>query len=286
MSPDGKGGAGGRFKKAVNHALERTTGHQITRVRVEPTRRHRVNRLVTRPTFIIAPVRSGSTLLRVILDSHSEICAPHELHLRTMHVRVTEYGQRAVEQIGLDERALEHLLWDRVLHRELAASGKKIIVEKTPNTVFGWDRLQEAWPRARFIFLLRHPASIADALGRVRDGAANKTFDESEVVERIREYTEQVEQARSNLPGLTVKYEELVKEPERVVSGICRFLEVEWEPAMLDYGAFRHGPYVPRLGDWGPKIRSGHIDSDIVVPADDQVPEALRPISAAWDYLS
>jgi LPS sulfotransferase NodH len=277
---------GERMKRAVNRALRQTTGHQLTRAPDVAKPGKRVDRLVPRPTFILAPVRSGSTLLRVILDSHSQICAPHELHLRTVHVRVTEYGQRAMQEIGLDPQSLEHLLWDRILHRELTASGKRLIVEKTPNTAFGWGRLQEAWPKARFIFLLRHPAAIADALWRVRETGPNKQANMTEIIERVREYTHQVDQARASLPGLTVKYEELVAEPARVVAGVCEFLDVPWEPSMLDYGSYKHGPFVPRLGDWGPKIRSGQISSDIVLPSDEDVPPPLEDISRSWGYLT
>ena len=78
----------------------------------------------------------------MILNSHSKICAPHELHLRTLQVTITEqHGKESMQYLGLDEHSLEHLLWDRVLHRELEASGKQLIVDKTPNTVFSYERL-------------------------------------------------------------------------------------------------------------------------------------------------
>ena len=112
--------------------------------------------------FVICTLRSGSTLLRVLLDSHSQIRSPHELHLRYVSVHFDQkWSERSMKELGLDTRAAEYLLWDRLLHRELTASGKSIIADKTPNNVFIVDRLREAWPDARFIFLLRHPGAIA-----------------------------------------------------------------------------------------------------------------------------
>ncbi|MFC7591929.1 sulfotransferase [Nonomuraea antimicrobica] len=51
-------------------------------------------RLVKSPVFVISPVRSGSTLLRMLLNSHSRIRAPHELHLRTIGVELTPASPR------------------------------------------------------------------------------------------------------------------------------------------------------------------------------------------------
>ena len=49
-----------------------------------------------------------------------------------------------MKEMGLDEERLEYLLWDRVLHRELAGSGKPRLVTKTPNDVFIADRIKTA----------------------------------------------------------------------------------------------------------------------------------------------
>jgi hypothetical protein len=281
-----------RVKRAVNLVLTKTTGYQLTRAAnadlgsLSPALkpgvvRKRVNRQVERPTFIITSVRSGSTLLRVILNSHSQICAPHELHLGTVHVSIGQsYGKESMRQIGLNEQSLEHLLWDRILQRELAASGKRLIVDKTPQAVFHYERLTQAWPKARFIFLLRHPAAIADSLFRLRKDPVM-----ADVQARVLQYVDQIELARAALTGLTVRYEDLVAEPERVSRELCAFLEVPWERSMLDYGSFDHGGFKPRMGDWSEKIKSGQIDNDIVLPTADEVPEELRDACRRWGYL-
>ena len=71
------------WKDPVNGALRRTgyqlrkAGHRRRRVRLQPG-----DRLLEPPVFVMCTLRSGSTLLRVLLDSHSQIHCPHELHLR------------------------------------------------------------------------------------------------------------------------------------------------------------------------------------------------------------
>ncbi|MGI5290957.1 sulfotransferase [Nonomuraea polychroma] len=45
-----------------------------------------VDRLLTAPVFVISPVRCGSTLLRSMLNAHSDLHAPHELRVRRLSV--------------------------------------------------------------------------------------------------------------------------------------------------------------------------------------------------------
>lgn len=238
------------------------------------------HRLVPDPVFVISSVRSGSTLLRVLLNSHPQIRAPHEMHLRTLAVDLTKpYTKKAMTELGLDQRELEYLLWDRILHRELVRSGKRIIVDKTPGNAGFWERLHEGWPKARYIFLLRHPASMVSSLINNRPDR-----DLEATVREVRMYVEAVESARNGLDGLTVRYEELTERPEEVTRQICAYLGVRWTSKMLDYRKGDHGPFVPFIGDWSENIKSGKIQKARALPEPQDVPAALRDITRAWGY--
>jgi hypothetical protein len=220
----------------------------------------------------------------VLLDSHSQIHAPHELHLRYVSVKFdAKWSERSMAELGLDTKGAEYLLWDRLLHRELAGSGKRMIVDKTPNNVFIVDRLRECWPDARFIFLLRHPAAIARSRQAVRGENAG---DDEKNADLIRRYCEALEQARQAYDGHTVRYEDLTADPERITRGICEFLGVPWEAGMLEYGRFDHGRYKAGLGDWADKIKTGQIQPPEPPPPPEDIPPALREVSAKWGYLA
>jgi hypothetical protein len=271
------------WKEAVNAALWRTTGLQLTRARVrgavagEP-RTRRGDRLLERPTFILSSVRSGSTLLRVLLNSHSQLHAPHEMHIRDLQVRFkTRRVRKAVNELGLNRWHLQYLLWDRLLHREVAQHGKRYLVNKTPTDVFIAQRIAECWPDARFIFLLRHPAAIA----RSRANARPQDTEERNV-QMVRRYADALDRARAAYPGLVVRYEDVTADPEGELTRICEFLEIPFEPRMLDYDRFDHGTYKVGLGDWTDKIRSGSVQP--AEPAPEEVPEGLRDLCAAWGY--
>ncbi|MGY0491162.1 sulfotransferase family protein [Streptomyces sp. WG-D5] len=288
----------------MNRALTATTGLQVRRApkehapatkapaRPAPARRAApkyrctddpaTDRLLRRPVFIMSPVRSGSTLLRMLLDAHPRLHAPHELHIRRLEVGYgSKLSQRAMDALDLDRGDLEHLLWDRVLHRELTRSGKDFIVEKTPSNAFVYQRIRDCWPDARFVFLLRHPVSIAQSW---HEGDPDKrTYDEA-CVDALR-YMKAVDHARKGLTGgHTVRYEELTADPEARLRALCTFLGVDFEPSMLEYGERDASQVQKGLGDWRDKIRSGSVQAGRALPKDDEIPEVLRPMCEAWGY--
>jgi hypothetical protein len=271
------------WKRRINGVLSRTTGYEL---RKQPrggaaARRRSGDRMVKQPAFILCSVRSGSTLLRVLLNSHSQLHAPPELHLGDVSVNVKgRYSEKWLREARLEPKLLEYLLWDRVLDRELQRSGKRYIVNKNPTDVFVADRIRECWPDARLIFLLRHPLSIARSRHRARP---------QDTVERNHEmvlrYCNALQGAREAHPGLTVRYEDLTADPAAVTQEVCAFLGVGWEAEMLEYGRFHHGRFGPGLGDWTENIKSGSIRPPGPMPSPDEIPHALRDICAAWGYI-
>ncbi|WP_428936601.1 sulfotransferase family protein [Streptomyces sp. ACT015] len=237
-------------------------------------------RLVPSPVFVLSSVRSGSTLLRVLLNSHSRIRAPHEMHLRTLHVRLSRsFSADAMRELDLDRAELEHLLWDRVLHLELTRSGKDVIVDKTPPNTLIWPRLHRCWPDARFVLLLRHPGAVVASLTERRQDP-----DPAAVRAEVLDYAERLDEARTHLNPHVITYEDLTADPEGVTRGLCDRLGVDWEPAMLDYGAQDHGTFRPQLGDWSETIRSGRVRPARTATPGVELPPRLRELAKAWGY--
>ena len=265
--------------------------------------------LVTSPVFVMTLPRSGSTLLRCILDSHPLVRSPHELHFTCLEVEMTTpFTELAMKLMGFGSRELEHMLWDRILHHELTRSAKQVIVEKDPRDLLQWERFCEAWPQARFIFIIRHPgaiyASIEESRRRVRKRAielndAPATGEDADLgaatvrlaannpqssLEIVVDRIERMEEVRHNLAGLTIRYEDLVSDTERVTREVCDFLGVPWDERMLDYGAVDHGPLVWGVADSSDHIKSGRIAAPRALPTQD-MPAELLPACRLWGYL-
>ncbi len=271
-----------------NKMLVQATGYQLSRPladRAWNLPATGAGRLLTAPVFVFCAPRSGSTLLRVVLGSHSELYAPPELPLKHLGVRAeTEWIKASLDGLELTAEDLEHMLWDRVLAEALRRSGKPRLVVKTPSNVLVWKRIAACWPDARFVFLLRHPAGAVASLHSSFDPAwrPEEAGSMEESVARGLRYMNVVEEARSALPGFTVRYEELTAEPERVVRELCEFLGLPFEPGMLEYGEFDHAGFTPGLGDSSLNIRSGRIQPPAPLP--DEIPDGLADICAAWGY--
>jgi hypothetical protein len=275
--------------KLLNSVLVRVTGYQLSRPlasRAWNLPKADGGRLLTAPVIVFSAPRSGSTLLRVVLGSHSELYAPPELPLKHLGVRAdTKWIQASLEGLELTTEDVEHMLWDRVLAEALRRSGKPRIVIKTPANVLIWERIAACWPDARFVFLLRHPAAAVASLHSSFDPAWHPTTEAGNMEESVAKglrYMTVLEQAREALPGFTVRYEELTASPERVVRQLCEFVGVPFQPAMLEYGAFDHAGFTPGLGDSSLNIRSGRIQAPAPLP--EQIPAGLADICAAWGY--
>ncbi|WP_030918838.1 sulfotransferase family protein [Streptosporangium amethystogenes] len=285
-----------KWQRKANDALVGLTGFQLNRVgktgssadagvpAVEepfgPPADPKVDRLLVAPIFVLSPVRSGSTLLRAMLNAHSMLHAPHEPHVRRLRVEFgTSLAERAMRALGHNRADLEHLLWDRVLHRELVRSGKTFFVDKTPANAFAYQRVAACWPDARFVFLLRHPASIARSWYEA--GAGRRTPEEA-ALDALR-YMKAVQRARGALSGCTVRYEDLTAAPEAEARRVCDFLDVPWESEMLAYG--EQAVLEKGLGDWKDKIRSGRVQPGRDLPGPEEIPDSLRSMCESWGYL-
>jgi Sulfotransferase family len=216
----------------------------------------RIERLLRQPAFVLSSIRSGSTLMRCLLNSHSMIYSPHELHLRYLRVGIqSEYARLSLDVLRLGRADLRYLLWDRYLHALLVSSGKSILVEKSPSNLYVFRDLLNCWPDARFVFLRRHPVSIVKSIADAGDGR-----DESQATDLVVRVVGLMEDALQTVPdSAVIRYEDLTWDPEAVCRRLCEFLQVPYESSMLAYGRFDHGPFVYGIGDWGDRILSGRV---------------------------
>jgi hypothetical protein len=237
-------------------------------------------RLVPDPVFVFSATRSGSTLLRVVLNTHSEICAPHELQMNSFKVTEARPGHVAnpMKEMGLSFRELENMLWDRVLYGHLQVSGKRIVVDKTPQNIPDWERIAAYWPKARFVHLRRHPAAIlASRLSSLEEQSMERHL------RTLNTYGRQLNEARAVLPGPTLRYEDLTTDPERTVRKLCDYLGVAFEPAMLRYDTSASAKIVQGLGDMSATIRTGRIQP--ARPVTGEIPAELHELCRQWGYL-
>jgi len=197
------------------------------------------------PIFLVGAERSGSTLLRLVLSHHSRIAWLNEF----------EYSVDMIDSPDHWPDADPYHEWLRT-HRIFQASGLRCEGDTYPEIVRGFlsqfaqrsgrpivgatvhrnfDRLLRLWPDARFIHILRDPRDVARSCigmgwaGNVYAGA-RLWIDAEQTWGRL---IDQADPSRR----IEVRYEDLVRDPDRALRPVCAFLGVDYEPGMLEIGA-------------------------------------------------
>ena len=137
--------------------------------------------------FLVGSERSGTTLLRLMLDHHPEIAFEKEFDF--VVTEVSDTGELPAVDAYLDwiadVRGANYAIDPALGYRELvndflrqkqAASGGKPHVGATIHRNF--DRLRFLWPDARYIHLVRDPRDVARSV--VQKGWAGNVYQGSE----------------------------------------------------------------------------------------------------------
>lgn len=193
-----------------------------------------------RTVAVYGALRSGTTLLRLMLDAHPRLSCPGETDFIFDHLRGT--GPKA----RYDDAALER---DRIYRAHRALYADRPLDKLTPDALIariaGADniavlmlhrRISRAlalYPDLRIIHFLRDPRDVArSSIGMGWAGNVYYGIDHWLDTE-----TDWARIAPGLPPGqvLTIHYETLIGAPEDTLRNICGFLGVAYTPAMLEY---------------------------------------------------
>jgi protein-tyrosine sulfotransferase len=224
------------------------------------------------PVFILSNPRSGSTLLRCLLDAHPDICSPGELALGALcrHLTVALETLSAKSDPWTEQSSPHHRrsvfeaarrVIEEPLRRCCEAQGKVRWCEKTPHNLEHLDYLNAVFPDAQCICLYRNPLDTVNSLRQtgqrsitlLEELSANSAGGGLEAfVTWWCRWTERQLAFESTFPSrcLRVRYEDLVYDTEDQLERILTFLEL---PSVDGIAARAFaGPYNASHGD--PKI--------------------------------
>lgn len=214
----------------------------------------------SQPFFVICTQRSGSTLLRLMLNCHSRLCVPFESAFITkIYYRLHEFGdlsqrdnlEKLIYEIGSDRFVIKgNLLPDpqKILAKAPQTYGQVIAAmfshlaqrngkvrwgDKTPAYVTEMDILWNLFPNAKFVHLVRDGRDVALSLRGISWGTGHLPRS----AESWQRKTELVHKMGAMIPGnfLEIRYEDLVLDAEKTLREICIFLGEAFEPQMLRY---------------------------------------------------
>jgi protein-tyrosine sulfotransferase len=195
--------------------------------------------------FVGGAGRSGTTLLRAMLDAHKNISVgPERKLIRSICGLRTEWikGAKTLDEAGVTEAIFDDAVRAFISSlMENTGGGAKRIGEKTPPNLLYMAYLGKLYPQARFIHVIRDGRAVSASL--LRQQWVNATTGEPliycsspehaglywvEMVQRIRAQADAV-------PGryLEVRYEDLVTRPREIMAAILAFLDEPWDEAVM-----------------------------------------------------
>ncbi len=247
--------------------------------------------LKERPIFVIGYERSGTTMLMAMLGCHPRLSMPEVGWLfPRIYPWCHTYGDLSVDS-NLRTLASEMLfglnqpLWGMSLNPATAVDeilalapersfagiyaalharyarefgNKPRWGQKTPNNLYFVPQILENFPNAQFVFITRDgrdacATSIESAFGAGNIYGAAYTWNAANA------FVKPFRQRYDADTWHDVKYEELVREPVRILKQVCDFLGEDYSPQMLEFHETATGKARGKQRDHAPL---GHAVSD------------------------
>ena len=215
--------------------------------------------------FMVGEQRSGSNLLRLILNESSSIAAPHPPHILQRFMPLLPlYGnlnkQKAFNRLIDDVCRLVELNpvpWDKVqLDRKeilnrckekslIAVYGAIMDLYAEAHNASAWmcksmqniqwaEDINRYFDKPKYIYLYRDPRDVTLSFTKAVIGEKHPYFI-AEQWNKLQKLciSQLIEQGKDTV--FPISYENLLEDPESVVKELCQFLEIKFSNKMLDF---------------------------------------------------
>jgi len=214
---------------------------------------------------MIGTQRSGSNLLRVIMDQSPEIASPHPPHILTIFMPLlnqyyplindTNYEQLVSdvvdyvnanpvpwegvilnkEQIIECSRTNSLFEINRLIYEDAAVSkNASLWCCKSMNNVYFAPGLEEHQSIQKYIYLYRDGRDVAASFKKAIVGEKHIYF----LAKQWKKDQEECLKLKEQMPAdrfFSLSYEQLISHPEETVMALCNFLNISYTANMLQY---------------------------------------------------
>lgn len=222
------------------------------------------------PVFIIGVPRSGTTLLRIMLDSHPNLAVGSECpwfcrsycdvtSFKDLYLSLVEDRYGPVRNFeGVSEAHVTLALGEAIssiLSAYAHGRGKKRWLEKTPNHITEIPFIVKLFPQSKYIHIIRDGRDVACSSFKERVTWGKQLQNREEKVTNTRlnalqrwcRWVAQFEKWKQEyeLDICQISYEDLVRNPRPTLEKILQFIEESWSEDVLNYGKQKHD-----IPDW------------------------------------
>ena len=218
--------------------------------------------------FIGGAPRSGTTLVKNILDTHPDICSGPEFDIIPEIVRVWQLGAHKVREgrisAFLDEEQLRERfasLVHSLLEPYRLRKKKLCIAEKTPGNILVYTQLNRLLPRAYLIHVIRDGRDVVSSMIAVAESYRRAQEEVPDIIKNVEacsqtwsryvsaplEETKVFRSTEFQSRYVEIRYEDIVQNPEATLRYLCRRLKIDFSPSMLSQHLFSHDAVVDDL---------------------------------------
>ncbi len=211
------------------------------------------------PVFVVGSMRSGSTMLRLIVDSHPRIAIGAETGfmgavLATKRIPNWKYGDEWHQRIEWSDAELDDRIrafYDGMFSRYATARGKARWGEKTPFHTSHIAAMADLFPTSTFVGIVRHPGAVAASLRKsfhytFEDGLSYWSATNLDMVRAAGGLGDRFAMCR---------YEDLVSSGEPVLRELMETIGEEFSTNLLQHHVVQRDQGAPRVVDGSTSTR-------------------------------
>lgn len=216
------------------------------------------------PIFILGAQRSGTTLLRLLVNSHSKIAIPeeggfwmpllrkygskhgrllsdHEIKSIIKYIRTSD--QFKLWLINADEYFENIIMGNNIsfsdfmygLYHEYAVSqNKDVWGDKTPSFFRMIPEISKIFPNAKFIHIIRDGRDLFLSWRKIDPTKKNISVVALEWLYKVKKANDDLNRFCKDR-FISIRYEDLVQDPEKNINEVCKFIGIDYENEMMNY---------------------------------------------------
>ncbi|WP_226663874.1 sulfotransferase family protein [Microbulbifer aggregans] len=246
------------------------------------------NEALKSPVFVIGPLRSGSTLLRLLMNHHPNIYMFGEFEGAVSQAQgnswpnIHDYWrfvktdrQTSAMNLSIDETLDYPQLVKSFLAQHYARNPQSVIGASVHSRV---DLLLKLWPDARFIHLYRDPRDVARSC--IGMGWVGNVYEGTKIWVQFEQRRKKLREQERPGQSITVSYEVLVSNPDSELARVCEFLSLPYDEEMLEIegGTTYQKPSSKYANQWKSKLSAREIRW-VEIPAKDlMMQQGYKPV--------